>query len=80
MRAAIDYLYDQVGVNTERVVRDSAGNELRRIRLDEHGNELEADVTGPVRWASMDGSETGTAEKGQEIIAGNKAGDELKRQ
>jgi hypothetical protein len=49
-------------------VRDAAGNELRRIELDVAGQELGADSAGPVRWASMDGSEEGLAEKGQEKL------------
>mgnify|MGYP001814436405 CR=1 FL=1 len=65
---AIDYLYDAAGVNTERVVRDSAGVVLRRLHLDADGNELQADQQGPVRWASMDGAKSGVDPKGKERL------------
>jgi hypothetical protein len=55
-------------VNVERIVRDAAGNELRRIELDAAGQELGKGSVGPVRWASMDGTEEGLAEKGQEKL------------
>jgi hypothetical protein len=68
LKAAIDYVYNADNVNVERIVRDAAGNELRRIELDVAGQELGTDSAGPVRWASMDGSEEGLAEKGQEKL------------
>ena len=63
---AIDYLYDDADVNVERVVRDSAGVVLRRLYLDADGNELNPDESTTVRWASMDGTESGVDPKGKE--------------
>ena len=68
LKAAIDYLYDAAGVNVERVVRDSAGTVMRRMHFDAQGNELDDDKSGPVRWASMDGEDSGVDPKGQEKI------------
>jgi hypothetical protein len=68
LKAAIDYSYDDAGNNVERVVRDSAGTVLRRIQLDKHGRELNAEDTGSVRWASMDGADAGVDPKGQEKV------------
>jgi hypothetical protein len=68
LKAAIDYLYDDTGINMERVMRDSAGTVLRRIRLDKEGNELDTGDAGPVRWASMDGAEAGLDPKGKEQL------------
>jgi hypothetical protein len=72
LSAAIDYLYDDAGVNHERIVRDSAGTVLRRIALDADGNELNPDDDGAVRWASMDGTDSGEDAKGQETLSSNK--------
>ena len=71
LQAAIDYLYDDAGVNYERIVRDGAGTVLRRMQLNAAGNELNGNDADAVRWASMDGSEEGVAPKGQEQL-GNK--------
>ena len=65
---AIDYLYDDAGVNFQRVVRDDAGIVLRRLYFDAAGNEINAGEQGTVRWASMDGSESGVDPKGQEKL------------
>ncbi|TDJ45459.1 MAG: hypothetical protein E2O50_01435 [Gammaproteobacteria bacterium] len=69
-QAAIDYLYDDAGINVERIVRDAAGMVLRRIRFDANGQELDTDAAAPVRWASMDGSEEGVDPKGKEKLGG----------
>jgi hypothetical protein len=69
---AIDYLYDDAGVNVERIVRDAAGNVLRRMQFDADGQELSAGTkasSGDVRWASMDGTDEGLDPKGQERIS-----------
>jgi hypothetical protein len=71
LQAAIDYVYDAAGINVERTVRDATGLVLRRIRLDADGQEIDADRAGPVRWAAMDGSEEGVADKGQEKLGDN---------
>ncbi|MGI9308402.1 MAG: hypothetical protein ACR2P6_04000 [Gammaproteobacteria bacterium] len=68
LSAAIDYLYNDTGINHERIVRDSAGTVLRRIQLDDEGKELNADDAGPVRWASLDGTDDGVDPKGQEQL------------
>jgi hypothetical protein len=68
-KASIDYHYDAAGVNTERTLRAGDGAVLRTIRLDAAGNELDADVGGPVRWRSLDGEAAGEDEKGQEQIS-----------
>ena len=68
LMTAIDYLYDDAGVNTERVVRDSAGIVLRRLYFDAEGNELNAAEQKSVRWASMDGAESGVDPKGKEKL------------
>jgi hypothetical protein len=72
LQAATDYLYDDNGVNIERIVRDSAGIILRRMYFDAAGNELNQAEPATVRWASMDGSEQGLDPKGQEDIHGDK--------
>jgi hypothetical protein len=69
-QAAIDYLYDDAGINVERIVRDVAGMVLRRIRFDANGQELDTDAAATVRWASMDGSEEGVDAKGKEKLGG----------
>ena len=69
-QAAIDYLYDDAGINVERIVRDAAGMVLRRIRFDENGQELDTVSAASVRWASMDGSEEGVDAKGKEKLGG----------
>jgi len=74
LKASIDYLYDAGGVNVERVLRDSSGTVLRRIRLDESGAELDAPVAGPVRWRSLDGEAGGEDERGQEQISRDQLG------
>ena len=66
--AAIDYLYDEAGINVERIVRDRSGTVLRRIQFDVDGQELGTADSGPVRWASMDGEDAGVDPKGQEKI------------
>jgi hypothetical protein len=68
LQAAIDYLYDAVGNNVERIVRDGAGIVLRRMFFDAAGNEINAGDAGPVRWASMDGADEGLDPKGQEQV------------
>jgi len=68
LKAAIDYLYDEAGNNVERIVRDGVGTVLRKLRFDAEGNERDADESGPVRWASMDGEDAGVDIKGQEKI------------
>jgi hypothetical protein len=68
LQAATDYLYDAAGINVERVVRSGAGTVLRRMLFDANGNELNADDAGPVRWASMDGTDEGLDPKGQEQV------------
>ena len=73
LKASIEYRYDADGVNSERVLRDANGEVLRTIRLDAAGEELDADVEGPVRWRSLDGEAAGEDEKGQEQI-GQKTG------
>jgi hypothetical protein len=68
VKVAIDYLYDDAGINVERIVRDAAGTVVRRMRFDAEGQEIASDDAGPVRWASMDGEQTGLDPKGQEKI------------
>ncbi len=68
LKAGIDYLYDAAGVNVERIVRDAAGTVLRRMQFDAQGNELDTQTSGPVRWASMDGEDSGVDPKGREKI------------
>jgi hypothetical protein len=68
LKVSIDYTYDEAGINIERVVRDALGNILRRIILDETGQEVGAAESGPVRWKLMDGTDEGVAVKGQEEI------------
>jgi hypothetical protein len=68
LKVAIDYLYDDAGTNVERIVRDAAGTVLRRMRFDAQGQEIAGADAGPVRWASMDGEESGLDPKGQEKI------------
>jgi len=69
LKVAIDYLYTQ-GVNRERIVRDSTGNILRRIMLDESGEEIDAGSNESVRWKLMDGTDEGTDVKGEEKVGG----------
>ncbi len=68
LKVSIDYTYDQAGVNVERVVRDSLGNVLRRIMLDETGQEVGPSDSGPVRWRLLDGTDEGFDLKGEEKI------------
>ena len=68
LQTAIDYLYDESGVNVQRVVRDAAGVVLRRLYFDAEGNELNPDNQITVRWASMDGASSGTGLKGKEQL------------
>ena len=68
LKVSIDYTYDQAGVNVERVVRDSLGNVLRRIILDETGQEVGPSGSGPVRWRLLDGTDEGFDLKGEEKI------------
>jgi hypothetical protein len=75
LQAATDYLYDDNGVNVERIVRDRAGIILRRMYFDAEGNELNQAEPATVRWASMDGSEQGVDPKGQEAIHGDDKSD-----
>ncbi len=69
LKAAIDYLYDAAGNNTERVVFDGNGNEIRRMQFNADGSEIADPDAGPVRWASMDGSDEGLDPKGEEQLA-----------
>jgi len=69
LKAAIDYLYDAEGINVERIVRDAAGSVLRRMLFDAQGNELNPDDPATVRWASMDGSDSGEDPRGQEKLS-----------
>jgi hypothetical protein len=68
LKVSIDYTYDEAGNNVERVVRDPLGNVLRRIVLDETGQETGPRDSGPVRWKLMDGSDEGIDMKGKENI------------
>jgi hypothetical protein len=72
LKVAIDYTYDAEGNNVERVVRDPLGNVLRRIMLDETGQETGQETgppdSGPARWKLMDGSDEGIDVKGKENI------------
>jgi hypothetical protein len=69
LKAAIDYLYDANGHNIERIVRNAAGDELRRMHFDADGNEIPDPDAGPVRWAAMDGSDEGLDPKGEERLS-----------
>ena len=73
LQAAIDYLYDAAGNNSERIVRDATGNVMRRLRFDAEGNEIAAPEAGPVRWAAMDGSDSGLDPKGAEQVGDKSA-------
>ena len=68
LKASVDYTYNKAGNNVERVVRDPLANVLRRITLDETGQEVAPSDSGPVRWKLMDGTDEGIAEKGQEDL------------
>ena len=68
LKVAIDYLYDDAGINVERIVRDAAGTVVRRMHFDAQGQEIEHDASDPVRWASLDGEQTGLDPKGREKI------------
>lgn len=68
LKVSTDYLYNEAGLNIERLVCDAAGTVLRRIAFDEHGREVDAESGGQVRWRSLDGTEGGVAEKGQEKV------------
>jgi len=68
IKVAIDYLYNEAGHNFERVVRDAAGNELRRLSFDSAGEEIPDPEAGPVRWKLMDGADEGLDEKGEEQV------------
>ena len=68
LKVSIDYTFDEAGNNVERVVRDPLGNVLRRIILDETGQELGLSDSRPVRWKLMDGSDEGIDMKGKENI------------
>jgi hypothetical protein len=68
LKVSIDYTYDKAGNNVERAVRDPLGNILRRIILDETGEEVGPSSSGPVRWKLMDGTDEGIDVKGQENI------------
>jgi len=68
IKVAIDYLYNDAGHNFERIVRDAAGNELRRLSFDQAGEEIPDPDAGPVRWKLMDGAEEGLAMKGEEQV------------
>ena len=75
LTVAIDYLYDEAGVNVERIVRNGGGTVLRRMYFDADGNELSANTKGTVRWASMDGSEAGVDPLGEEQVARDGTGE-----
>ena len=68
LKISIDYTYDEAGNNVERILRDSVGNVLRRIMLDETGQEVGPPDGGPVRWKLMDGTDEGIDLKGKENI------------
>ena len=68
LKVSIDYTFDKAGNNVERVVRDPLGHVLRRIVLDETGQEVGPSDSGPVRWKLMDGTDEGIDEKGKEDI------------
>ena len=68
LKVSIDYTFDKAGNNVERVVRDPLGHVLRRIVLDETGQEVGPPDSGPVRWKLMDGTDAGIDEKGKEDI------------
>jgi len=68
LKVSVDYMYDKAGNNVERVVRDPLANVLRRIILDETGQEVGRSDSGPVRWKLMDGTDEGIAVKGQEDL------------
>jgi hypothetical protein len=68
LKASVDYTYNKAGNNVERVVRDPLANVLRRITLDETGQEVDPSDSGPVRWKLMDGTDEGIAVKGQEDL------------
>ena len=68
LKASVDYTYNKAGNNGERVVRDPLANILRRITLDETGQEVAPSDSGPVRWKLMDGTDEGIAVKGQEDL------------
>jgi|GEM_PF-2103272 len=69
LKVAIDYLYDPAGNNIERIVRNAAGAELRRMHFDSEGNEIPDPDAGPVRWAAMDGSDEGVDPRGEERLS-----------
>ena len=68
LKASVDYTYNKAGNNVERVVRDPLANILRRITLDETGQEVAPSDSGRVRWKLMDGTDEGIAVKGQEDL------------
>ncbi len=68
LKVSIDYTFDKAGNNVERVVRDPLDHVLRRIVLDETGQEVGPPDSGPVRWKLMDGTDEGIDEKGKEDI------------
>lgn len=68
IKVAIDYLYNEAGHNFERIVRDAAGNELRRLSFDSAGEEIPDPDAGPVRWKLMDGADEGLDKKGEEQV------------
>ena len=68
LKVSIDYTYDEAGNNVERVVRDPLGDILRRIVLDETGQEVGPPDSDPVRWKLMDGTDEGIDVKGKENI------------
>ena len=68
LKISIDYTYDEAGNNVERILRDSVGNVLRRIMLDETGQEVGPADSDPVRWKLMDGTDEGIDLKGKENI------------
>ena len=68
LKVSINYTFDKAGNNVERVVRDPLGNVLRRIILDETGQEIGPCDSGLVRWKVMDGTDEGIDVKGKENI------------
>ena len=68
LKVSIDYTYNEAGNNVERVVRDPLGDILRRIVLDETGQEFGSPNSDPVRWKLMDGTDEGIDVKGKENV------------
>jgi len=68
LKVSVDYRYDKAGNNVERVVRDPLRNVLRRIILDETGQEVGPSDSGPVRWKLLDGTDEGIDVKGEEDL------------